>query len=95
MTTKSHGMYFVGELWIQAVPTLPNWTIADVSRVIFVENEEIVYVGGSASYGDWIAIGTKWKDVGEGTDPISGNPYLGRLYRGKVENGNLIFQYEE
>lgn len=95
MTTKSHGMFFVGKLFIQAVPTLPIWTVDDVARVIFVEDEEIVYVGGTIAFGNWIAIGTKWKDEGEGTDPISGNLFLGRLYKAKMENGNLIMEYTE
>lgn len=93
--TKSHGMFFVGKLWIQAVPTLPIWTTEDVARVIFVEDEEIVYVGGTVTFGDWISIGSKWKDVGSGTDPISGNPFLNRTYKSKIENGNIIMEYTE
>lgn len=93
--TKSHGIFFVGKLWIQNVPTLPLWSVDDVARVIFVEDSEIVYVGGTVAFGDWVAIGSKWKDKGSGTDPISGNPFLGRLYRAKMNNGNLIMEYTE
>ena len=92
---KSHGIQFVGKIWIQDVPTLPPWTPDDVSRVIFVEEENIVYVGGSVSYGNWIAIGHYFKDIGFGFDPETGNPYFNRLYVMQVENGHIILQYSE
>jgi len=86
-------MTFIGKLIVQNVPVKPEWTIDDVSRVIFVEEENIVYVGGSVSYGDWIAIGQYFKDIGTGNDPETGADYSERSYKLSVENGNFKLTY--
>ena len=90
---KSHGMEFVGKLFIQQVPTLPTWTSDDIARVIFVEDEYLVYVGNPD--GNWVPIGHYFRDLGTGTDPESGNPFANRAYDLKATNGNLHMEYEE
>jgi hypothetical protein len=92
---KSHGIKFVGKLWIQRVPVLSSWTSDDVARVVFCENDQVVYVGGTTTQGDWIPIGSQWNDIGTGIDPVSGEPFLNRQYELKIENGNIILEYEE
>lgn len=92
---KSHGIQFVGKLWIQNVPTLPVWSPQDVARVIFVEDENVVYVGGTVSYGNWIGIGHAIRDIGSGIDPESGVAFNNRLYMMRAENGHLVLEYEE
>src|SRR6056297_3454677 len=45
------------KLWFQIVSELPKWTEYDLGRVIFVEEEQCVYVGSNAEYGKWMPIG--------------------------------------
>lgn len=86
-------MFFVGKLWIQSVPLLPEWTPDDIARVIFVEEDDIVYIGIDAGY--WVPIGQYFRDIGTATDRESGNPYLNRGYYMKMENGNIVMIYDE
>jgi hypothetical protein len=90
---KSHGINFVGKLWVQLVPTLPEWTSDDIARLIFVEDENIIYVARNDGY--WSPIGQYFRDDGTGIDPESLAAFLDRPYLMTIENGNIILTYDE
>jgi hypothetical protein len=90
---KSHGIEFIGKVWIQRVPVLEEWTEEDPGRVLFNEEDDIVYVGGSLTWRNWIAIGHFYNDKGTAIDPDTGVIYFNRKYELSVENGNIILEY--
>lgn len=93
--TKAHELEMIGKFWIQSVPTLPTWTVDDINRIVCAVDTGFIYFGGgNATYGDWMHIGQIYRDVGTGEDPIDGGDFLGRFYQMKIENGNIILEYE-
>jgi hypothetical protein len=91
---KSHGIDFIGKVLIQRVPALLPWTSEDPGRVVLNEADEIVYIGGSVSWGNWIKVGRLLDDSGIATDPDTGASYFSRKYILNVENGNIILEYD-
>jgi hypothetical protein len=83
----------VGKFYAQSIPTLTAWTVDDIHRFVFVEDEDNVYYGGTETYGDWIEMGKRFIEHGVATDPIDAVPFNDRLYTLSMVNGNLKFTY--
>ena len=92
---KSHGILMVGRFFMQRLPTKPAWTTDDVGRLIFVEDENLPYYGGTVDTGRWIGLGHYFVDTGTGIDPVTANPFLNREYTLNVVNGNIRLVYDE
>jgi hypothetical protein len=90
---KFHEVKMVGKLWIHRVPTLLEWRSEDIARLVFVEDQNSVFYGGTEEYGDWINVSEYHLDEGTAIDPISGISFNGRDYLMKVVNGNIRLQY--
>jgi hypothetical protein len=90
---RSHGIEMVGKFIMHPVPTLPAWTSNDVARLIFVEDENMPYYGGTVAWGDWIPMGQHFIDLGTATDPANGLPFTGREYIMEIVNGNINLVY--
>ena len=90
---KFHEIDAVGRLWIQRIPVLPVWTPDDVGRLLYANDKNSVYVGGSLEYADWIAVSGYYLDEGTGSDIVTGEEYLGRDYVMRIINGNIRLYY--
>lgn len=90
---KLHSIRCIGELWLQSLPTLPAWTTDYVARLVFSEDNNTIYVGGTIAYGDWIAVGTRFLDEGDKLDPETGESFHDRIYTLSVQNGNFVLTY--
>jgi len=53
---KTHGLNFVGPIKIEVISTLPEWTIDDLGRFVYVSGEDKFYNGKS----------TGWEESGGG-----------------------------
>lgn len=87
---KFHEIDVIGRFWMSAIPTLTVWTIEDKHRLVYVEDEDNVYYGGTT---EWIEMGKIFIDVGADTDPVDGGSFAGRKYHAQMVNGNLRFTY--
>ena len=90
---KFHEIDCVGKLWIHRVPTLVAWKDEDVARLVFVEDRNAVYYGGTVEYADWINVSEHFIDEGNAIDPIDSTPFLNRNYEMKIVNGNIRLYY--
>jgi hypothetical protein len=90
---KFHEIQLVGKFWMHSIPVLTTWTVDDVGRMVFVESENSVYYGGNTVFRDWINISGHFIDEGDGVDPDTGMPFLGRSYNMTMHNGNIRLYY--
>ena len=89
---KFHEIEMIGSFFLSAIPVLPEWTVDDIHRLVYVETEDNVYYGG-ATY--WIELGKIFTDVGTSDDPITGEPFHLRKYLSQMVDGNIRFTYDE
>jgi len=90
---KFHEVECVGNLWVHRIPTLTEWTTDDVGRLVFANDKNCLYFGGSLEYGDWISVSEYYLDEGNGVDLDTGETYTGRDYEMKIVNGNIRLYY--
>ena len=90
---KFHEIDTIGKIWIHRIPVLLDWTTEDVGRLVFANDKNGVYYGGSLEYGDWIAVSEYYLDEGTGTDPVAGGVFTGRDYEMRIINGNIRLYY--